>query len=453
MNWLTICLLALDVSCTAPVGRHLGTLEEDGAVDATTPDASPVFDMATAWERRTITAGASTGVRRGADGVDVDGFQIVTDWEEGGGVTLAHRPLDPMSATEWTTDQVATGLVGVEDAKFKDVNGDGCADVVSGSDFGARVYVSFGNCDGTYTTVDMVNSHGHNRVMQVAIFDVDQDGDRDIVFGTRFTSSFPTQEAVIGWLENPGLTLSRDGTAWAFHQISRAGWTMSVIASDSGIFVSDRASYKEAGVTKWDLYGSRVLRQVSGVWTNTPISQPAGSCANCTPGDEMFARVVDFDHDGQLDVIDCTSSLGRPNRIVIHRNLGGFAGFTHTVIPDVANVGHCQDVVVADFDNDGDLDIAVSSWKGNVLPVPPSTGDATKSGVWWLRNDGAAGWTRGEISGPRGCKFDNVEIMDVDLDGWPDLVTSEQLGDDCVAGTGAGGLGVVWYRNPGLVAP
>lgn len=397
-------------------------------------------DLTTAWERHVITAGSPTGVRRGADGVDISGFAIATAWEEGGGVTLAHRPDDPLTATAWDTEQVATGLVGVEDARIADVDGDGVLDVVSASDSGQRVYVSFGSgTPGAYTTIDLLASHGHNHVMQVALADIDGDGNRDIVFGTRVGTA--ANPAIIGWLGNPGAA-ARDGNAWTYHQISLAGWAMSVLVEPGNrVVVSDRASYKDAGgVTRWDLYGARWLELVAGTWVNHAISPPAGSCSTCTPGDEMFLRVVDIDHDGQPDVVDCTSALGHANRVVIHRNLGGWASWSHTVIADVANVGHCQGVAVADLDGDGLVDIAASSWKGNTFPVPLA--DAARSGVWWLRNDGAGGWQRGEVSGPTGGKFDDVEVMDVDRDGLPDLVTSEQLDP-------AGGLGVIWYRNPG----
>lgn len=387
------------------------------------------------WERHTITAGAPAGDHRGADGVDLVGDAIATAWEEGGIVTVAHRPNDP--AQPWPTTTVATGLVGVEDAKLGDLDGDGVLDVAIASDAGTVVYVAFG--DGG--TIAIPASMTHGRVMQVAIGDVDGDAQPDVIFGARVGAP-----AVIAWLGNPGAVLARTGAAWVYHPISAAGWAMSIVPldvdadGDLDVVVSDRASYRDAtGVTRWDLYGARWEEQTATGWIHHAISPPAGSCAACTPGDEMFLRVVDWDGDGDLDVIDGTSSAAHPNRIAIRRNLGGWLSWSQELVPVVAGVGHYAGLDVGDVDRDGRPDILVSTWEIN---GPPCSGVllacSPVTGVFWLRNAGAGAWERGEISGIEGSKFDNVILSDVDGDGWLDAVTSEQVDQ----------LGVVWYRNP-----
>jgi hypothetical protein len=142
----------------------------------------------------------------------------------------------------------------------------------------------------------------------------------------------------------------------------------------------------------------------------------------------MFLTVADYDHDGDLDVVDCTSTGSQgDSRITIHRNQGNWLSWNHETLPPMTNVGHCQSVVPVP----GGL--AVSTWKGNTYPVPEP--DASKSGVYWMRDDGGGTWTRGEVSGPQGGKWDNLA---------PDgacLVTSEQLDPQ-------GGLGVVRLCPP-----
>lgn len=144
-------------------------------------------------------------------------------------------------------------------------------------------------------------------------------------------------------------------------------------------------------------------------------------------------RVVDWDGDGQLDVLDGTSSATHQNRIVIRRNLGGFMSWSQELVPAVIGVGHYQGLDVGDIDKDGRLDIVVSTWEVNAPPSSPLIG------VYWLRNAGGGVWELHDISGPEGSKFDNVQLEDVDGDGWIDVVDSEQIDQ----------LGVVWYRNPG----
>ena len=50
-------------------------------------------------------------------------------------------------------------------------------------------------------------------------------------------------------------------------------------------------------------------------------------------------------------------------------------------------------------------------------------------------------WDDHEISGPDGIKFDVVQLLDLDADGDPDAITTEES-------EGGDGLGVIWYENP-----
>ena len=64
------------------------------------------------------------------------------------------------------------------------------------------------------------------------------------------------------------------------------------------------------------------------------------------------------------------------------------------------------------------------------------------SGVRWLSRDRAAItndlWHDHEISGPRGIKFDRLELIDLDGDGDLDVLTCEERHN----------LGVFWFENP-----
>lgn len=392
----------------------------DGALDAS-PDAAIALDLVTPWTRTVVTA-ATTGIYRGADGTAIDSEGCyVTAWEEGGISTRAC-----FVSGAWVTELLATGISGPEDAKAADLDGDGVIDVVTTADNGQRVYITFRGAPNVTTTLTASMGHGH--AMQAAISDVNGDGLPDVIFGTRGGSP-----AVVAWLENPG-ALARTGSAWVYHQISEAGWVMSLVVVGGRLVVSDRG-YRlgTGGAHLWDLYGARWLELVGGAWVNHPISAPAGACpvgqpmcTTKTPGDEMFLAV-----DGDT-VYDCQShDTATDSRIMVHHTTDWLT-WTHAVVPPMANVGHCQGVIPADVDHDGLTDLIVTNWKGNAFPVPPA--DTGKSGVYLLHRT-ATGWERGEISGPIGGKFDNAVMRG------SCVLTSEQLDP-------AGGLGVVLYCPP-----
>ena len=403
----------------------------------------------TPWARHTITA-----TSQGADGVDLrdingDGLRdVTTGWEEGGVVTVSLHPsasADPRSP--WPTTVIASGLRGIEDAKFADLDGDGEVDVISANDIGARLYAHFSGP--TWTTITLTSSLGHNRWMQVASADMDGDGYLDIIAGSRVGTA--ANPAVIAWFKNPGPNLARDGTAWPYHEMSKAGWTMSVIThdvdgdGDPDTIVSDRAGYRQTNNTvSWSLYGARWIETVrtesaAPSFINHSISI-AGNCVACTPGDEMFATLHDFDRDGVLDLIDGTSSSNRPNRVVIHRNLGAWgppATWSNDRVPAPINAGHYQAVAIGDIDRDGLDDLVVSTWEANQLPPSPLTG------VYWQRNLGDGRWEQEELSGPAGTKYDNALLDDIDGDGDLDVLSSEQVENQ----------GVIWFENPGFRDP
>jgi hypothetical protein len=55
-----------------------------------------------------------------------------------------------------------------------------------------------------------------------------------------------------------------------------------------------------------------------------------------------------------------------------------------------------------------------------------------------VSGDAGGTWQDHEISGPRGIKFDRLELIDLDSDGDLDVLTCEERHN----------LGVFWYENP-----
>ena len=104
-------------------------------------------------------------------------------------------------------------------------------------------------------------------------------------------------------------------------------------------------------------------------------------------------------------------------------------------IPKIA--GRAKAVRIGDFNQDGNLDIALST---NTLKRNSA------EGIIWLSYKNAptdAVWDSHALSGTKGYKFDRMELLDIDGDGDVDILTCEEnFGKD------SEGLGVIWYENP-----
>ena len=81
----------------------------------------------------------------------------------------------------------------------------------------------------------------------------------------------------------------------------------------------------------------------------------------------------------------------------------------------------------ADLDGDGKTEIAVSCEAAN----------GAKSGVFYLKQI-KGNWVDHDIGGPKGLKYDRIELLDLDGDGDLDLLTCEERDFNAV----------LWYENP-----
>lgn len=372
---------------------------------------------------------------RGADGVrlgDANGdglIDITTGWEEGGITRVYVNPGHAKAKDKWPAVTVGK-TPSVEDAVFADLDGDGATDVISCCEGrGKTVFVHWGPKDGkAYLRADawrqesLSPSKGRMQWMFAAPTQVDGANGVDIIAGAKGGG------AEIGWFEAP--RSPRRLGDWKWHTIGRAGWIMSLIThdmdgdGDPDVVASDR---------RGGLRGCR--------WLENPGLGPAQAkpwknhFIGGQDAEVMFMKIADLDGDGLKDAVVATRSGKQPQRILWFRRLDktGDSWKVHSIeVPP--GTGGGKGVAVGDIDKDGRQDIVMSC----------EGADRGKSGVIWLSYTdkvSQATWKAHGISGERGIKFDRLELLDMDGDGDPDVLTCEER-------QGRGGMGVFWYENP-----
>ena len=377
------------------------------------------------WKRHTIDASS-----RGADGVklgDVNGDRltdIATGWEEGGRVRLYLNPGPDRAARPWP--RVTVGSVGSpEDAVPVDLDGDGAVDVISACEGETRaLFVHWAPREGArradpaaWTTERLSGAPHGQQWMQILPMDVDGRGAADLVVGSK------GEDGVVGWLAAPDDP--RQLGAWRFHRLSEARWIMSLAAADldrdgdADVLLSERRG-EDRGVFWLENPGAAATR-AGAAWRRHRVGA-AGR-------EVMFVDLADLDGDSRPEVIAAV----RPAEIVVLRQTSDpIAPWTEDSfqLPS-AGIGTAKAVRIVDLDLDGRKDL-VFSFEEALGP---------RSGVVWARLLAGTPTAIGpllDIGGPAGVKFDLIGLADLDADGDPDLVTTEERD----------GLGVVWYENP-----
>ena len=146
-------------------------------------------------------------------------------------------------------------------------------------------------------------------------------------------------------------------------------------------------------------------------------------------GDARSVHFADFDVDGRIDVF-LTHADGSD---VLYGNLGGSRFADVTAASGLATNGGSGAAAVGDYDNDGLLDIVVARVDGSAATLWRNHGDGT-----FAADDRSSGAMRGL----RGLLARDAAFLDIDNDGWLDLV---------VVGTPAraGGRGAFLLHNDG----
>ena len=288
----------------------------------------------------------------------------------------------------------------------------------------------------------------------VSTADLDRDGDLDVVANTRIGGA-------LDWFDNT----SGDGTNWTKRSIesslsspkvNRTGdldgdgdldillaenVNLNWYRNDGGIPLVwteqtiDTQVHGGWGCDIADLDGDGDLDLVVAVLYEDEViwyENDDGTGSSWTPhvvatGEfrVLDARAVDLDGDGDLDI---ASVAGRSDRVVWHENLGSAATWAPPRLIDPSRTGGSVDrpewVTPADFDGDGDMDLAVSfSNRNEVVFYENASGDGQQ-------------WTRTFIvdSGALASNANDMEAVDFDQDGDLDLLLGAHSGQ-------------VWFEN------
>ncbi|QDU56648.1 FG-GAP repeat protein [Aeoliella mucimassa] len=273
----------------------------------------------------------------------------------------------------------------IEDVALGDVDGDGDLDAVitrgtwSAGDSRNANGVWLNDGHGNY--VDSGQELGTSRTFQVMLADFDGDGDLDALFGNHSSNSI--------WL-NDG-----SGVFTNSEQVIGHNTTYSIAIGDLDgdgdvdIYETDSNAYRNY---LW-------INDGTGVFTSRTISLP--------PLTSSRAALGDFDGDGDLDVLRV--GIRGNSQVMLNDGYGNF------LVEGGILTEHGQFVsAVGDLDGDGDLDAVIT------IEVTLSNGD-TEDHIQAYLNNGTGEFT------PYGDSFDaravrELELVDIDHDNDLDLV-------------------------------
>lgn len=364
------------------------------------------------WNRHTIddSRRGADGARLGD--ANNDGLQdVVVSWEQSGRVVLYFNPGPAQARDRWA--RVVVGDVpSVEDALLVDLDADGFQDVVSCAEGGTEtIFIHWSpalpdqlTSPSAWTTAPLPASERARDWIFAAPADLNADGRIDLVAGAKGS------RAAIGYFRAPENPRNLD--QWQWIPLADAGWIMSIIPfdldndGDSDIVYSDRTS-DTSGVYWLENTGNQFTRReidrpaaaplFLDVFTNDGApniltatnqrtarrSQPltpdglAWITTSLTWSDSFgtgkAVRVADLNLDGTLDVVFSCENAGGGRFGVGFRTLDAAGNFLGAR-PISPNEGEKYDLIqLIDLDADGDLDVL-------------TTEETDQLGVVWFEN-------------------------------------------------------------------
>ena len=277
-----------------------------------------------------------------------------------------------------------------------DLDDDGDIDLVFGSrDSGSTVFFNDGN--GVFT--DSGQSLGSVGVEDVGLGDIDNDGDLDLVLVNRISKNTVWLNDGTGTFNELMITIgSRDSRAVGIGDLNNDGFLDLQFVNS----INDSAYWLNNGDNTF----------ISPLPFNSPILEANES--------QAFG---DFNGDGYLDI--AFANTGEPDTIWLNDGLGNVDDSGQAL-----GNSDSSDVKAGDLDNDGDLDLVFS----------------TETGFTFWLNDGSGTFTFG---GARtNTARSSVDLGDVDGNGFLDIAVGNDAGPSSVwLNDGALGLDLLPVTN------
>jgi len=367
------------------------------------------------------------GILRGADGsvivdVNIDGLpDIIAPWEQSNKVTVSYHPGYAMLGEigNWPTDTLTLPSgAAPESAAGGDINDDGDIDIVSCGDASRKFWIHF-DTGSTWTRVDLTAASTIQNWLVCFPFDIDGDGQLDIIAGGRGYSKLGVwHTGSVGYFTSSTPTV---GSSWVWHEVTPAGWAYTVVPIDPngdgiwdlGIIDGD---YIHSTPPDYSYRGSRwAERTALGTVVNHPIASGGGLMGTM--------RMGDF---GPTSIVDTSYYALTGNHITV-RETADWVTWTSFELPPMDDVGHVHDVTRCDITGDGIDDYVVS-----YAHADSNESDEIEDVQGILVIDGATLEPVGGI-GVVGTKFDHVECVKLHDNEKFSIVGSEQRSNNSPA--------------------